>query len=82
MKSEKNYLLRMENLINNDRLKNSADFTELLSSDVNKVMREYFDYKEQPVLEVVKTGNAYRVTVTLTATAVRAFSSVPPDTAV
>ena len=81
MKSEKNYLLRMEDVINNDRLKNSADFTELLSIDVNRVMREYFDYKEKPLLEVVKTGNAYCVKITLTATSVRTFSSVPAETA-
>ena len=67
----------MENLINNDRLKNSVDFTELLSVDINRVLKEYFDYKESPSVEVEKNGNAYSVKISLRADSVRAFSSVP-----
>ncbi len=71
----------MENMINNDRMKNSVDFTELLTVDLNRVLKEYFEYGEDPIVEVYKSGNSYHLKLTLSARAVKAFSSVPPETA-
>ena len=74
-----NELLRMETLINSDRMKNSDDFNELLTADVDRVLRDYFDYKGYPELTVIKNGGAYAVKITLAANGIRAFSSLPPE---
>lgn len=75
----KNNLLRMENLINNDRMKNSDGFLDLLTEDVDRVLKDYFDYNGYPVVEVIKNGNEFSVNITLTARAVRTFSRLPNE---
>ena len=79
MKAKRNSVMRMENLINNDRMKNSEGFVDLLTGDIDRVLRDYFDYKEYPTVTVYKNGNAFAVRVELTAEGVRAFSSIPQE---
>ena len=76
MKS-KNSLLRVETLINNDRMKNSDGFLDLLTEDLNRVLKDYFDYNGYPVVDVVKSGGVFSVNVSLTARGIRTFSSLP-----
>ena len=59
MKGKKSSMIRMENLINGDRLKHSGEFSELLTGDVNRVLKDYFDYKGYPLVEVMKNGGFY-----------------------
>ena len=79
MKGKKNSVIRVENLINSDRLKHSEEFSELLTGDVNKVLRDYFDYRGVPNVEVMKNGGFFEVKITLIAERIRAFSSLPQD---
>ena len=79
MKSKKNSLLRMETLINNDRIKNSDGFLDLLTCDINRVLKDYFGYKGLPIVEVVKSGNIFAVNITLTAESIKAFSFLPQE---
>ena len=48
MKREKNELIRLQSLIENDRLKLCGSFEDLLLSDLDKLLKEYFDYKNLP----------------------------------
>lgn len=77
MKTGKNSLLRMENLINNDRMKRADGFLDLLTGDIDKVLKDYFDYKGYPQVEVVKYGNTFTVKMVLAADGIRSFSSMP-----
>ena len=79
MKGRKSSVIRMENLINGDRLKHSGEFSELLTGDVNKVLKDYFDYKGYPAVEVLKNGGFFEVKITLVAERLRVFSSLPQD---
>ena len=79
MKGKKSSVVRIENLINGDRLKHSGEFSELLTGDVNRVLKDYFEYKGKPQLEVAKTGNTFSVKITLTANGIRAFSFIPQE---
>ena len=79
MKVKKNSMLRMETLINNDRMKNSDGFLELLTGDIDKVLKDYFGYKGFPIVEVIKTGNIFNVKIALTAESVKGFTCLPVD---
>ncbi|MBR0189517.1 MAG: hypothetical protein IJQ23_03935 [Clostridia bacterium] len=79
MKGKKSSVIRMENLINGDRLKHSGEFSELLTGDVNRVLKDYFDYRGYPAVEVIKNGGFFEVKITLVAERLRAFSSLPQD---
>lgn len=75
----KNSLLRVETLINNDRMKNSDGFLDLLTEDLNRVLKDYFDYNGYPVVDVVKNGGGFSVNVSLTARGIRTFSRLPQE---
>lgn len=79
MKGKKNNVIRVENLINGDRLKHSEEFSDLLTIDVNRLLRDYFDYHGEPNVEIMKNGGFFEVKITLVAERVRAFSSLPQD---
>lgn len=70
-------LQRMEELIRHDRLSVKNEFSELLIKDLNFLLREYFDYKGSPRLEILRTGNNFSVSITFSASSLRSFSSLP-----
>lgn len=70
-------LARIEQMIKNDRLTVKGDFSDLLITDVDRVLRDYFDYRGYPELKIEKNGDAYSVFFRISATSVRPFSSVP-----
>lgn len=79
MKGKKSSVVRIENLINGDRLKHSGEFSELLTGDVDRVLKDYFDYKGYPAIEVLKNGGFFEVKITIVAERLRVFSSLPHD---
>ena len=79
MKNKQNNVIRMENLINSDRLKNGGDFIGLITGDIDRTLKEYFDYKGYPSVEVVKNGSTFNVFVTLTAERIKSFSVFPEN---
>ena len=79
MKAKKNSVIRMETLINNDRMKNSEGFVDLLTEDVDTVLRDYFDYKGYPDVKVFKNGNFFTIQIALNAENIRAFSVLPQE---
>lgn len=79
MKGKKNSIIRMENLINSDRLKNSGDFIDLITGDIDRVLKDYFDYKGYPLIEVVKNGSVFSVSIALSAERIKSFSTLPEN---
>lgn len=77
MKVTKNELARIENLIRTERLKVKDNFSDLLIGDMDKVLKEYFEYKGLPVLTIDKQRDFYQIKISVSATAVRAFSTIP-----
>ena len=71
--------MRVETLINNDRMKHSENFVDLLTCDVDNLLKDYFDYKGYPSVTVSKNGNIFSVQVLLNAEGVRAFSALPHE---
>lgn len=81
MKKNKNELARIEELIKADRLSFKDDFSELLCSDIDRVLRDYFDYKGLPLINIDKNGSAFLVRISLNANLIRSFSSLPKEEA-
>lgn len=79
MKVDKNSIIRIEKMINNDRMKSADGFVDLLTEDVNKVLKDYFDYKGVPTVAVGKSGSSFNVSINLTADSIRAFSVLPTE---
>ena len=70
-------LQRMEELIRHDRLNVKEEFSELLIKDLNSLLRDYFDYKGDPSLDITRTGDRFTVTISLCVNSLRSFSSLP-----
>lgn len=79
MKADKNSIMRIEKMINSDRMKSADGFVDLLTGDIDRVLKDYFDYKGYPAVAVCKTGNSFSVNINLTAERIRAFSVLPQE---
>ena len=79
MKSGTKSLVRVETLINNDRIRTSDGFSDLLKMDLSNVLRDYFDYKGEPVVRIMKSGNKFQFSLELTASGIKGFKRLPKD---
>ena len=77
MKKRENELLRMQSLIENDRLNVNENFEELIISDLNKILKDYFDFNGNPVIIISKIGNMFKVEVSVLANRIKTFGTVP-----
>ncbi len=73
MRKEKNELVRVQSLIENDRLSLSDNFEELLIIDLNNLLKEYFDYRGMPNLKIGKIANNLNVEISLQAQSIKSF---------
>ncbi|MBO4251625.1 MAG: hypothetical protein J5911_03070 [Clostridia bacterium] len=79
MKVDKNSIIRIEKMINSDRLKSADGFVDLLTGDIDRVLKDYFDYKGYPAVAVSKNGSSINISISLTAERIRAFSVLPTE---
>lgn len=77
MKKNKAEMVRLQNVLERDRVKSNENFKELIIDDVAKILSDYFDYKEKPELEISKGNGKFNVKITLTATNLRTFGFLP-----
>ena len=76
MRNIENDVLRVENVIQTDRANCKEDFCELVIADVAKILRDYFDFKEQPLLEIQKESGLFKIKITLSAVNLYKFNTV------
>ena len=76
MKDKKD-IIRFQNVIEKDRIKNSESYKELIVCDIIKILKDYFEYNEEPELEIVKEKGKYLVKLILTATNLRPIGFLP-----
>ncbi len=77
MRKKKNQLMRLENIINNDRLNIGEEFISVLTMDLDSLLRDYFDFNKPPVVEIVKNNGAYCVKIGLVASKLLHFNKIP-----
>ena len=76
MRKSKNQLLRLQTLIENDRIMTGENFTEMLLSDVDKLLRDYFDFSLPPNLAMERVGKGYLVSISINATRIKNFANI------
>lgn len=74
---KKNELQRTEELIRRDRLNVKEEFSDLLLKDLDELLRDYFDYKGFPSLEIARAGDRFTVNITLVVNNLHSFSALP-----
>ena len=76
MKKNKNQLLRLQTLIENDRITTGENFSEMLVCDVDKLLRDYFDFSLSPTISMEKSNNGYLVNISINALRIKSFANI------
>ncbi len=76
---KKNELMRVKNLLENDRNMLKDNFDYLILKDVKNALSEYFEFEENPKLEIFKQKGKYQISINLTAIKVKTFISLPEE---
>jgi hypothetical protein len=76
MKKSKRDLVRVQGVIDSGRGGVSNDFNNVLIKDLDKILRDYFDYKEFPELKICKNGSKFCVEITLIALNLKTFGFI------
>ncbi len=77
MKKDKKELVRVQSIIENDRLSTGDNFEELITIDLHKVLFEYFDYRGLPSIKILKSGNKLNIEINLVADSIKPFGIIP-----
>ena len=72
-------LLRIQNLIENDRLNVGKKFEELFICDLKNLLEDYFEIIKTPTLTSDKTKNGYKIIVEFDAKKVRSVNFLPQE---
>ncbi len=70
-------LMRVQTLIESDRLNMGKGFNELLVSDLSKLLADYFDFNSVPEIELQKGKGEYRLKIVIYPTRIRALNCLP-----
>lgn len=79
MRRNKNEVLRLKNLITEDEVKTENNFNRLLVGDTLKVLRDYMDVKELPVVEIKRDNDCFFVNIFIKASAIKNFSFIKDE---
>ena len=63
MKSKKQEILRIENIINGDRRGPDDNFNTLLVTDLKKLLSDYFELTISPEIRIYKTDGKFKVDI-------------------
>ena len=75
----KNEIVRLQNIIENDRLNNSQDFEKIITHDLATLLKEYFDFRGEPELKIEKYNDKYMININLIISRIRGFGVLPKD---
>ena len=80
MKDKKrNELLRLQSIIERDRLTVGNDFANLLAEDLAEIFADYMDYDGKVNVTVSRSGSDFKVEATITAKRLKAFYPIKKD---
>ena len=77
MKKNKKELVRVQTMLESDRLSTIDNFLELLTVDVTKLLKEFFDFKGDADVLIDKKGAVYEVGFKIIASRIKSFDCVP-----
>ena len=76
-KNNQNELLRLQSVIENDRLSMGKGFNDLLINDLTKLLKDYFDFSNNIEVEINKIKGEYSVNFSLIASRIKTFNILP-----
>lgn len=76
MNNLKNDILRINTMINNDRVAMNDSFNELFNNDLNKVISDYFELDNSIKVAVEKQGNKLFVQIIFSANSIKGFRNI------
>ena len=77
MKKDKAELMRVQTMIENDRMSTGDSFLELLVVDLKKLLEDYFEFRDLPKVKMEKCGDRYRIEFSIFASRVKVFEYIP-----
>lgn len=79
MKKKNNQIERLENVIQYDRLTVNENFYNLFLDDLNKILMDYFEFSDKPIVNFYKKGSKYNLEIHLEARRMLFFNAMPKD---
>ena len=76
MKKNKLQVVKAKDLLGRDRFSVDDDFYNLLIKDLNRVLKEYFEFRNLPIVDMVKNNGELNVTLTLRAYNIKNFKAL------
>ncbi|MBQ8197591.1 MAG: hypothetical protein IJZ73_05990 [Clostridia bacterium] len=76
MKKNKLQVVKAKDLLGRDRFSVDDDFYNLLIKDLNSVLKEYFEFRNLPIVDMVKNNGELNVTITLKAYNIKNFKAL------
>ena len=77
MKKNASEIMRVRRIIDGDKLDAKDEFFELLTIDLDSLLRDYFDYEGYPRVNIVKENGVFKTQITFTAERLKNFNSIP-----
>ena len=77
MKKDKNGLVRIQNILENDRMSAGDDFLDLVVSDLKILLNDYFEFRDLPTVKMEKSSDKYKVDFTIYATRIKSIDYIP-----
>ena len=75
MRKDKKELLRLQSMIENDRISVGDNFLQLIKTDMINLLRDYFDFSNPPQLSLQRQNNSYFFSLNLNVSRVKQFAS-------
>lgn len=76
MNKQKKELLRINNMINNDRVNVNENFEKLFFRDLSKLLKEYFELKKEPRVNISVISGEYALSIEAVAYSLKKFNDI------
>ena len=76
MNKQKKELLRINNMINNDRVNVNENFEKLFFRDLSKLLKEYFELKKEPRVNISVISGEYDLSIEAVAFSLKKFNDI------
>ena len=77
MKKPSNEMMRVRRIIDGDKLDAKDEFFELLTIDLDNLLKDYFDYEGYPRVSIVKENGIFKTQISFNADRIKNFNSIP-----
>ena len=78
-KTKKNEIVRVQSVLEKDRLSIAGGVGELLISDLEKLLKDYFDFSKEIEYSITKEKSEYRVNISLLVNRVKPLNTIIKD---